>query len=57
MIKTIEINPDILARSLAIHLFNEFDNFAYIRTKFHMHDLSCDVDELTRIIKEYLNRE
>lgn len=54
MIKTIEINPDILATALATHIFNEFGT---VRGKDDG-DYLCvtELDDLVRIIKEYLNR-
>lgn len=54
MIKTIEIAPDILAKSLAHHLFNEFGT---IRARDDADVLFVtDVVDLFNVIKEYLNR-
>ena len=56
MIKTIEIAPDIIAKGLARHLYNEFQHFVYMKTKFHLYDPECDVEKLEIIIREYLNK-
>jgi hypothetical protein len=54
MIKTIEIAPDILAKALAHHLFDEFGT---IRDREGQDVLFVtDVVDLYNVIKEYLNR-